>query len=211
MTTEDLMSLSQYAADRKRRGLPGATLQSVLNACNTGRIPYRTIGKNRFVDPTVADRSWILNTSAIRYSPDQLAALHAEPPPAPPPTATREAVRAEAWDLVFENAPVAAAVLVRELKIEPIAALQVASKAISTLLYCLAEATDNRTYLNGAVPAWATAALDGDRSSSSLVKALENVEHFAVELYRPEDEPPADELELPTMREITASIESMLA
>lgn len=193
MTTEDLMSLSQYAADRKRRGLPGATLQSVLNACNTGRVPYRTIGKNRFVDPAVADRSWILNTDMTRYSPDQLAAPHGEPPPAPPPATTRETVQAEAWNLVFENTPIVAAAIMHDLGIEPLAALQVASKAIGSLLYCLGEAMENRTYLSGAVPAWTVAAMDGDLSNPDLIKALENVAAMAADLFT-EDERQADEL-----------------
>ena len=185
MATEDLMSLPQYAADRKRRGLPGATLQSVLNACNTGRIPYRTIGKNRFVDPIVADRSWLLNTDMRRYSPDQLAALHGEPPPneTTPPPVTREVVQTEAWNLVFENTPIAAAVLVRELSVEPLAALLIASKAISALLFCLSEGMGNSVYLNSPTPAWAVAAMDGDLSNPDLIKALENVAAMAADLF----------------------------
>lgn len=210
MSNQDLMTLSQYAASRKRRGLPGATLQAVLNACNSGRVPYQTIGKNRFVDPVVADRSWMLNTDMARYSPDQMAAMHGEPPPALPSTITPESVQAEAWDLCFKNASIAAAVLCKELEIEPVKALRAAVASVSTLCLCLAEATKNKAYQAGEVPDWAMPLLSGDMEHTGVKRELENVAVFAVELYRPEDEPQADELELPTMQEITASIESML-
>ena len=197
MANENLMTLSQYAASRKRRKLPGATLQSVLNACNSGRIPYQTIGKNRFVDPTIADRSWMLNTDPARYSPSQLAALHGEPPPDDPaPTITPESVQAEAWGMAFRNTAIAAAVLVRELGLEPPQALRAAMAAVSTLCYALAEATGNKTYLEGSIPEWAKPLTDGDIENEAVRQQLENVSWLAVELYRPEDDPPSPDDDL---------------
>ena len=110
-----------------------------------------------------------------------------------PPPVTREVVQTEAWNLVFENTPIAAAVLVRELSVEPLAALQIASKAISALMFCLSEGMGNSVYLNSPTPAWAVAAMDGDLSSPDLIKALENVAAMAADLLTG-DEPQADEL-----------------
>ncbi len=171
-----------------------------MNACNTGRIPYQTIGKNRFVDPTVADRSWLMNTDLSRYSADQLAALHGEPPPDDPaPTITPEGVQAEAWNLAFQNTAIAAAVLVHDLGLQPPKALRAALAAlaaVSTLCYALAEATANKTYLEGSIPEWAKPLTDGDIENEAVKQQLDNVVWLAVELYRPEYDPPPDDDDL---------------
>ena len=196
MHMKDLMGLSEYAKYRKSRGLPGGTTQSVLNAVNGGRIPTITVGKNRMVNPTAADHAWAMNTDWTRYSPEQIAAMNGEPLPNEPtgPTITPESVQAQAWDLCFRNASIAAAVLVHELEIEPAKALRAAVAAVSTLCLVLAEATENKAYLAGEVPDWAMPLLAGDLEHTGVKRELENVAVFAVELYRPEDEPPADNL-----------------
>lgn len=191
MSLENLLTITQYAEHRKKRNLPGQSYQAVSNALQAGRIPFVMVGKSKMIDPGKADPAWSLFTDDRRYNS---TSLRDPVPPAPPPASTRETVQAQAWDLCFENASIAAAVLVHELELPPEKALRAAVAAVSTLCLCLAEATDNQAYQGSEVPPWAVPLMDGDLGHEAVKRALADVAVFAVELYRPEDEPPPDNL-----------------
>ena len=86
------MNLQAYANYRKANGLQGATHVSVLRAIQAGRLtPPAAVQKDGkwHIDPELADRQWLENTSS-----DPKYRLHvkapAEPPPPPSPLEPRE-------------------------------------------------------------------------------------------------------------------------
>ena len=197
MRLERLMGLSEYAKHRKARGLPGGSLQAVLNACNDGRISFVKAGKNRMVDPDKADAQWATNTDPTRYGADAYAAaLGIEtPPPPPPPTPGADPARtigqAEALALCVANVPLAAGILVHELGMEPLPALRAAVSAVSTLGLAVAEVLGCDLYQDTAVPGWALPLIEGTTDDPELTRALDTVAWFAAELKVPEQ---ADDL-----------------
>ena len=198
MKLERLMGLSEYAKSRKARGLPGGTLQAVLNACNDGRISFVKAGRNRMVDPMAADRQWLNNTDPTRYGADAYAAALGIETPPPPPAAGADPARAigqaEALAVCFENLPLAAGILVHELNMEPLPALRAAVSAVSTLCLAVAEVLACDLYQDTAVPGWALPLIEGTTDDPELTKALDNVAWFAAELSRPEAAAP-DEID----------------
>jgi hypothetical protein len=96
MSRVTALSLRGYARHRRRRGLPGATLNAVRTAVEYGRISRRPDG---LIDVAAADRAWLENT------------IHDRRPPR-----TRRPIEADAGELV--SAPVAALVELRGLLAE---------------------------------------------------------------------------------------------
>ena len=195
MRLERLMGLSEYAKHRKARGLPGGSLQAVLNACNDGRISFVKAGKNRMVDPDKADAQWATNTDPTRYGADAYAAALGIETPPPPPTPGADPARtigqAEALALCVANVPLAAGILVHELGMEPLPALRAAVSAVSTLGLAVAEVLGCDLYQDTAVPGWALPLIEGTTDDPELTRALDTVAWFAAELKVPEQ---ADDL-----------------
>jgi len=61
-----LLSNAEYAAHRRRKGLPGKSRQAVENALRDGRIRHEDGGG---IDPVKADRAWKANTDTVRQAP----------------------------------------------------------------------------------------------------------------------------------------------
>ncbi len=79
------LSVEQYAASRKRRGLPGGTENAVRKAVESGRV---TVNKhNRIVNEQEADREWEANRQRPGAAPKgaRPPVAAAAEPPAPSP------------------------------------------------------------------------------------------------------------------------------
>lgn len=188
---KDLMNLAEYARFRKARRLPGGTTQAVLDAVNAGRIGHVLIGKSKFVRPAQADQQWLATTDMTRYTPEQWAAIERATTPPSPPAAPAGATADRALSLCFANAGVAAASLVEQLDMEPLAALRAATYAVSGLCFAVAELLGCQSYLDGSSPGWAVALIEGRHDDPELVAQLENVAEMAVDLFGdPEVSPP---------------------
>lgn len=65
MASKSGMSIRQYAAYRRARGLPGHSRSTVERALREGRIERNADGR---IDPTVADQQWTERTDALKQS-----------------------------------------------------------------------------------------------------------------------------------------------
>lgn len=72
------ITVREYAASRKRRGLPGGTDKNVRKAVAAGRVTLNEHG--RIADPKEADREWEANRKRPQIAPPNSPAAGAAPP-----------------------------------------------------------------------------------------------------------------------------------
>ena len=84
------MSIRDYAAHRRARGLPGGSKAAVQKAILAGRISRTGSLK---IDPEVADREWAENSNPAQLRPGSLVPASGHDPAPPPATKSRGPAR----------------------------------------------------------------------------------------------------------------------